>query len=97
MYLRKKRIYPKRVFFYGLDESYKLVHFYFCPKEDLSIWNIRATGKTLRHDFPNIRYVYAIDNSSMIYMAYRYLRNKDSTENRVEFKMMLEQYGIEIR
>lgn len=96
MYFRKKKIHPKRVFFYGLDETYKLVHFYFCPKEDLSIWNIRATGRTLRHDFPNIRYVYAVDNSALIFMAYRELRCQDSTENRVEFKMMLEQYGIEI-
>jgi len=96
MYLRKKREHPKRVYFYGLDEAYKLVHFYFCPKEELSIWNIRATGKTMRHDFPNVRYVFAVDNSALIYMAYRDLRRQDSTENRVEFKMMLEQYGIEI-
>lgn len=27
MYLRRKREHPKRVYFYGLDEAYKLVHF----------------------------------------------------------------------
>ena len=86
----------KNVYFYGLDEAYKLVHFYFFPKEEVSIWNIRATGKTLRMDFPNIRYVYAVDNSSAIYSAFRDLRRQDSTQNRVEFKIMLEQYGIEI-
>lgn len=86
----------KRVFFYGLDETYKLVHYYFCPKEDLTIWNIRATGKTLRQDYPNIRYAYAVDSSTMIYLAYRDLMRQDSTENRVGFKMMLEQYGIAI-
>ena len=94
----RRKIPPpvKRVFFYGLDETYKLVHYYFCPKDELTIWSIRATGKALRQDYPHIRHVYAVDGGTLIYLAYRDLSRQDSTENRVEFKMMLEQYGIEI-
>lgn len=86
----------KDVYFYGLDETYRLVHFYFCPRGDLSIWSIRVVSRALRADFPSIRYVYAVDNSPMIYDAYKELRREDSTQSRVEFKLMLEQYGIEI-
>lgn len=85
-----------RVYIYGLDETYKVIHWYFLPGEYATVYAIRQTAKTLKKEYPNCAHVYAVDNSRMIYSALKDIFRENSIANRVEFKMLLEQYGIAV-
>lgn len=94
--MAKKKSLP-RVYLYGLDETYRIVHFYFIPSGEATVKAIRATGTTLRQEYPNIQHVYAIDNHPSLYKLFQETKKKPSVENCVMFKLMLEQYGMEIK
>lgn len=85
-----------KVYLYGLDETYKIVRWHYLPREYATVYAIRQTAKGLRSDYPSIQHVFAVDNSSMIYRAFKDIFRENSTANRVEFKMLLEQYGIAV-
>ena len=83
-----------RVYLYGLDREYKMVFYSYLPFGQISANRIAGTARQLKSDFPSIEFVYAVDNSYTIHRAYKDLYLNDSIENRVTFKMMLEQFGF---
>ena len=47
-------------------------------------------------EFPEIKSVYIVDNRKSIHTAYKYAMRKKTLEANVEFKNLLETYGIEL-
>ena len=86
----------QRVYLYGLDVEYRLVHCYYIPFGLVTASELAITAKQLKYKYPSVCNVYAVDNGHMIYRAYMELLRDNSLENRVAFKLMLQQYGFEI-
>lgn len=86
----------RRTFLYGLDNEYHVVRYHYIAHDILSISEMRICADLLKRYYPNITSVYAVDNCFEIYQEYRNLMKKRSVENRVMFKMMLEERGLRV-
>lgn len=89
----------RQVILYGLggaDIQYVAISYYCVYEEDISILTIRHHAETMRANNPTIKSVYAIDNRPGLRRDYTYSVKKHSIESCMEFKDLLERYGVKI-
>ena len=79
----------------GADKQYRPGKFWIFSKEELSMLSVRHEAEVMR-EFPEIKSVYIVDNRKSIHTAYKYTMRKKSFDANVEFKGLLETYGIEL-
>ena len=79
----------------GADKQYRPGKFWIFSKEELSMLSVRHEAEVMR-EFPEIKSVYIVDNRKSIHTAYKYTMRKKSFDANVEFKDLLETYGIEL-
>ena len=79
----------------GADKQYRPAKFWIFSKEELSMLAVKHEAEVMR-EFPEIKSVYIIDNRKSIHTAYKYTMRKKSFDANVEFKGLLETYGIEL-
>ena len=79
----------------GADKQYRPGKFWIFSKEELSMLSVRHEAEVMR-EFPEIKSVYIVDNRKSIHTAYEYAMRKKTLEANVEFKNLLETYGIEL-
>ena len=79
----------------GADKQYRPGKFWIFSKEELSMLSVRHEAEVMR-EFPEIKSVYIVDNRKSIHTAYKYTTRKKSFDANVEFKDLLETYGIEL-
>lgn len=88
------------IFLYGLagaSEAYRVIRYSKISNyRNMPISQIKAYAKQMVEDYPLVKQVYAIDNSYMLYEAYRETALHFSIENNVAFKSLLENEGIRI-
>lgn len=89
----------RQVILYGLggaDIQYVAISYYCIYDEDISILTIRHHAEMMKMYNPTIESVYAVDNRPGLRRDYTYSIKKHSIESCIEFKDMLERYGIKI-
>ena len=79
----------------GADKQYRPGKFWIFSNEELSMLSVRHEAEVMR-EFPEIKSVYIVDNRKGIHTAYKYTMRKKSFDANVEFKGLLETYGIEL-
>ena len=79
----------------GADKQYRPGKFWIFSNEELSMLSVRHEAEVMR-EFPEIKSVYIVDNRKSIHTAYKYTMRKKSFDANVEFKDLLETYGIEL-
>ena len=79
----------------GADKQYRPGKCWIFSKEELSMLSVRHEAEVMR-EFPEIKSVYIVDNRKSIHTAYKYAMRKKTLEANVEFKNLLETYGIEL-
>ena len=79
----------------GADKQYRPGKFLIFSKEELSMLAVRHVAEAMR-EFPEIKSVYIVDNRKRIHTAYKYAMRKKTLEANIEFKDLLETYGIEL-
>ena len=79
----------------GADKQYRPGKFWIFSNEELSMLSVRHEAEVMR-EFPEIKSVYIVDNRKSIHTAYKYAMRKKSFDTNVEFKGLLETYGIEL-
>ena len=79
----------------GADKQYRPGKFWIFSNEELSMLAVRHEAEVMR-EFPEIKSVYIVDNRKSIHTAYKYTMRKKSFDANVEFKDLLETYGIEL-
>lgn len=85
------------VYIYGLEEDYKIAHYFFITKDKLGAKSIASTAKYLKDTYPTVKTVYCVDNSREVFKAFMDLRDHgNQTENLVHFKMLLEEQGFQV-
>ena len=82
------------VYMFGLDRDYDVQRSICFPKKQASNLTMIYEAAKLRKDYPQIEYVYSIENSFDLYEARRCARQTHSMEDRVILKVLLEQGGI---
>lgn len=85
------------VYIYGLNDEYRVVHYFFIPKEVMSMKRVQNTANYLKSAYPSVTSIFAVDNCREIYKAFMQIKENSKIENRADFKMLLEQYGIRIQ
>lgn len=85
-----------RVYLYGLDDEYRVIRYAYIPNDEVTIWELKFQASILNLEFPNITSVWAVDNDYEIYLACRDSMKTNLVEDRVVFKIMLEQYGVKL-
>ena len=93
---REKNVRLPRVFLYGLDQIYRIVHYTVIPVGGVSIGRLFMAASWLRRSYPGIRHVFAVDNSPSIYDAYRKTIKQNTIDEYVLFKILLEQLGMKV-
>ncbi|MEG1523862.1 MAG: hypothetical protein RR475_02420 [Clostridia bacterium] len=83
-----------RIFIYGIDEENRIVRYTNVTNDGLTIRDLSFQALSMKHNYPNIRKVYAVDNSYDIYEAFCDSIKRNSVENRTVFAIMLENYGL---
>lgn len=79
----------------GADKQYRPGKFWIFSKAELSMLAVKHEAEVMR-EFPEIKSVYIVDNRKSIHTAYKYAMRKKTLEANVEFKDLLETYGIEL-
>ena len=79
----------------GADKQYRPGKFWIFSNEELSMLAVRHEAEIMK-EFPEIKSVYIVDNRKSIHTAYKYTMRKKSFDANVEFKGLLETYGIEL-
>ena len=79
----------------GADKQYRPGKFWIFSNEELSMLAVRHEAEIMK-EFPEIKSVYIVDNRKSIHTAYKYTMRKKSFDANVEFKDLLETYGIEL-
>ena len=77
----------------GADKQYRPGKFWIFSKEELSMLAVKHEAEVMK-EFPDIKSVYIVDNRKSIHTAYKYTMRKKSFDANVEFKDLLETYGI---
>lgn len=85
-----------RVFLYGLDEEYRVIHYTYVDCAQLRLRDIMFQASMLKENHPNIKLIYAADNSYTVYRACQDAMRKASVEDRVLFKTVLEAEGMRV-
>lgn len=85
-----------RTYLYGLDREYRIVRYHYIERELLSIKEIKICADLLKRYYPNIAFVYAVDNCYEIYQDCVKTMKIRSVENCVMFKILLEERGLRI-
>lgn len=86
----------RRVYLYGLDNEYHIVRYHYIKPQFVSINEIMTCASRMKRYYPNIRMIFAVDNSFEICQECHNSMKTRSVENRVMFKMMLEERGLRI-
>lgn len=89
----------RQVILYGLggaDIQYVAIAYYCIYDEDISVLTIRHHAEMMQAYNPTIKSVYAVDNRPGLRRDYTYSVKKHSIESCMEFKDMLERYGIKV-
>ena len=79
----------------GADKQYRPGKFWIFSNEELSMLAVKHEAEVMK-EFPDIKSVYIVDNRKSIHTAYKYTMRKKSFDANVEFKGLLETYGIEL-
>lgn len=86
-----------RIYLYGIasaTEQYRVVRYSFIESENLSIADIVRHASWLKIKYPNVDHVYAIDDKKGLAYEYRLVIKRNSVEQNVVFKDMLETEGL---
>ena len=89
----------KTMFLYGIagaEEQYRVVRYTCIPEEDFSVLTFKYEALKMRMEYPNIERVFMMDNRHGLRRDYVVACKKNSIENWIAFKDMLERQGIEI-
>ena len=87
-----------RLYLYGIagaDDNYRIItheHIDYALVPELG-WFIRNEATWMRHMYPGIKDVYMIDGSSRLGAIFMNTVRKNTMENNVEFKRILETEG----
>lgn len=88
------------IFLYGLtgaNRAYRPLRYSkICQYNNFPIASIKLAAKRMVEDYPEIKEVYAIDNSKMLYDSYRETIMELSIENNIAFRSLLENEGLRI-
>ena len=79
----------------GADKQYRPGKFWIFSNKELSMLAVKHEAEVMK-EFPEIKSVYIVDNRKGIHTAYKYTMRKKSFDANVEFKDLLETYGIEL-
>ena len=79
----------------GADKQYRPGKFWIFSNKELSMLAVKHKAEVMK-EFPEIKSVYIVDNRKSIHTAYKYTMRKKSFDANVEFKGLLETYGIEL-
>ena len=79
----------------GADKQYRPGKFWIFSNKELSMLAVKHEAEVMK-EFPEIKNVYIVDNRKSIHTAYKYTMRKKSFDANVEFKDLLETYGIEL-
>ena len=79
----------------GADKQYRPGKFWIFSSNGLSMLAVKHEAEVMK-EFPEIKSVYIVDNRKSIHTAYKYTMRKKSFDANVEFKDLLETYGIEL-
>ena len=79
----------------GADKQYRPGKFWIFSSNELSMLAVKHEAEVMK-EFPEIKSVYIVDNRKSIHTAYKYAMRKKTLEANVEFKDLLETYGIEL-
>ena len=79
----------------GADKQYRPGKFWIFSNKELSMLAVKHEAEVMK-EFPDIKSVYIVDNRKSIHTAYKYTMRKKSFDANVEFKGLLETYGIEL-
>ena len=79
----------------GAEKQYRPGKFWIFSNKELSMLAVKHEAEVMK-EFPEIKSVYIVDNRKSIHTAYKYAMRKKSFDANVEFKGLLETYGIEL-
>ena len=79
----------------GADKQYRPGKFWIFSSKELSMLAVKHEAEVMK-EFPDIKSVYIVDNRKSIHTAYKYTMRKKSFDANIEFKGLLETYGIEL-
>lgn len=79
----------------GAEKQYRPGKFWIFSNKELSMLAVKHEAEVMK-EFPDIKSVYIVDNRKSIHTAYKYTMRKKSFDANVEFKDLLETYGIEL-
>ena len=79
----------------GAEKQYRPGKFWIFSNKELSMLAVKHEAEVMK-EFPDIKCVYIVDNRKSIHTAYKYTMRKKSFDANVEFKDLLETYGIEL-
>ena len=82
------------VFLYGLDESYRVIHYCRIDKEFPDFKELKLNAYRMKSEYPSIRYLFAANSNQEIYRACIDSVKNKTVEDRVLFKIMVEAEGI---
>ena len=86
----------KRVYLYGLDERYRVIHYCRIDKEFPDFKELKLNAYRMKNEYPSIRYLYAANSSYEIYTACIDAVKNKTVEDCVLFKLLVESEGIRI-
>lgn len=93
-----KKDWPgNRCYLYGLTSEYYPIVYRYILKQSLNVGTIKHVVDDINRDYPNVVFVYIVDNSKDIHEAFNRARTKyRPSEDRAIFKCMLEDKGIKL-
>lgn len=88
-----------RIYLYGIAEvadSYKIIRYDYIDSENepITIKSIILNAHWMKHQYPSIEHVYAIDSSKQLARIYKDTIRAKSLQENVEFKILLEREGL---
>lgn len=86
----------EKIYLYGLDENYNVVWYTKVCNTFLKVENLIDSAIRLKQRNLAIRTVFAIDECDDMKEAYRDAMRRGWMEDRVVFKVLLEQRGIKV-
>ena len=82
----------------GIEDGYRIVRYEKIDGdwEPITIEGMKKRARLMKHDYPWIKHIYAIDASPQLAMAFKTTMNARRMDANVDFKCMLEMSGLRI-
>lgn len=78
----------------GASDNYRVLKYWRFMEQNVTIKDIMYQAWMMVENYPSIREVYAIDNSSELYQDFKRVLKYPSIENNVVFKSIMETRGL---